>query len=156
MPLTDTLWPWAFGAVCLLLVLRCAARQRHPVLAVLAGADYVAVYCGRIDRAGGSSQAVLHEIADFIQRGGFRTHCGTLCQDPACSAADRKEAHSGQWAGFAAIPAFLAVAAVGYGGLLGGQPRVWVYPIWRFQNAFLPCEGRDCWCFIGTSANACG
>ena len=35
MPLTDTLWPWAFGAVCLLLVLRCAARQRHPVLAVL-------------------------------------------------------------------------------------------------------------------------
>lgn len=38
MPLTDTLWPWAFGAVCLLLVLRCAARQRHPVLAVLAGA----------------------------------------------------------------------------------------------------------------------
>ena len=29
MPLTDTLWPWAFGAVCLLLVLRCAARQRH-------------------------------------------------------------------------------------------------------------------------------
>ena len=44
------------------------------MLAVLAGADYVAVYCGRIDRAGGSSQAVLHEIADFIQRGGFRTH----------------------------------------------------------------------------------
>ena len=38
MPLTDTLWPWAVGAVCLLLVLRCAARQRHPVLAVLAGA----------------------------------------------------------------------------------------------------------------------
>lgn len=38
MPLTDTLWPWAAGAVCLLLVLRCAARQRHPVLAVLAGA----------------------------------------------------------------------------------------------------------------------
>ena len=37
MPLTDTLWPWAVGAVCLL-VLRCAARQRHPVLAVLAGA----------------------------------------------------------------------------------------------------------------------
>ena len=33
MPLTDTLWPWAVGAVCLLLVLRCAARQRHPVLA---------------------------------------------------------------------------------------------------------------------------
>lgn len=38
MPLTDTLRPWAVGAVCLLLVLRCAARQRHPVLAVLAGA----------------------------------------------------------------------------------------------------------------------
>ena len=38
MSLTDTLWPWAVGAVCLLLVLRCAARQRHPVLAVLAGA----------------------------------------------------------------------------------------------------------------------
>ena len=38
VPLTDTLWPWAVGAVCLLLVLRCAARQRHPVLAVLAGA----------------------------------------------------------------------------------------------------------------------
>ena len=36
MPLTDTLWPWAVGAVCLLLVLRCAARQRHPVLAVMA------------------------------------------------------------------------------------------------------------------------
>ena len=41
--------------------------------AVLAGANYVAVYCGRIDRAGGSSQAVLHEIADFIRRGGFHT-----------------------------------------------------------------------------------
>ena len=36
MPLTDALWPWAGGAVCLLLVLRCAARQRHTVLAVLA------------------------------------------------------------------------------------------------------------------------
>jgi TalC/MipB family fructose-6-phosphate aldolase len=43
------------------------------MLAVLAGANYVAVYCGRIDRAGGSSQAVLHEIADFIHRGGFHT-----------------------------------------------------------------------------------
>ena len=43
------------------------------MLAVLAGASYVAVYCGRIDRAGGSSQAVLHEIADFIHRGGFHT-----------------------------------------------------------------------------------
>ena len=38
MPLTDTLWPWAFGAVCLLLVLRCAARQRHGVRSLLAGA----------------------------------------------------------------------------------------------------------------------
>lgn len=38
MPLTDALWPWAGGAVCLLLILRCAARQRHPVLALLAGA----------------------------------------------------------------------------------------------------------------------
>ena len=37
MPLTDALWPWAGGAVCLLLALRCAARQRHPVLALLAG-----------------------------------------------------------------------------------------------------------------------
>ena len=43
------------------------------MLAVLAGVNYVAVYCGRIDRAGGSSQAVLHEIADFIHRGGFHT-----------------------------------------------------------------------------------
>ena len=46
MPLTDTLWPWAVGAVCLLLVLRCAARQRHPVLAVLAGAGYTAGAAG--------------------------------------------------------------------------------------------------------------
>ena len=38
MPLTDALWPWAGGAVCLIVVLRCAARQRHPVLALLAGA----------------------------------------------------------------------------------------------------------------------
>ena len=38
MPLTDALWPVVGGAVCLLLVLRCAARQRHPVLALLAGA----------------------------------------------------------------------------------------------------------------------
>ncbi len=38
MPLTDVLWPLVGGAVCLLLVLRCAARQRHPVLALLAGA----------------------------------------------------------------------------------------------------------------------
>ena len=38
MPLTDTLWPWAVGAVCLLLVLRCAARQRHGVRSLLAGA----------------------------------------------------------------------------------------------------------------------
>ena len=38
MPLTDALWPWAGGAVCLVVVLRCAARQRHPVLALLAGA----------------------------------------------------------------------------------------------------------------------
>ena len=38
MPLTEGWWPWVGGAVCLLLVLRCAARQRHPVLALLAGA----------------------------------------------------------------------------------------------------------------------
>ena len=38
MPLTDALWPWAGGAVCLIVVLRCAARQRHPILALLAGA----------------------------------------------------------------------------------------------------------------------
>ena len=38
MPLTDALWPWAGGAVCLIVVLRCAARQRYPVLALLAGA----------------------------------------------------------------------------------------------------------------------
>lgn len=37
MPLTD-LWPWLGGGLCLLLMLRCAARQRHPVLALLAGA----------------------------------------------------------------------------------------------------------------------
>ena len=37
MPLTDTLWPWAFGAVCLLLVLRCAgAVCGLGVLAVIA------------------------------------------------------------------------------------------------------------------------
>ena len=38
MPLTDALWPWAGGAVSLIVVLRCAARQRHPILALLAGA----------------------------------------------------------------------------------------------------------------------
>lgn len=38
MSLTDTLWPWAAGGVCLLLMLRCAARQRHPAGALLAGA----------------------------------------------------------------------------------------------------------------------
>ena len=38
MPLTDAVWPWAGGVVCLVLMLRCAARQRHPVLALLAGA----------------------------------------------------------------------------------------------------------------------
>ncbi len=38
MPLTDALWPWAGGAVCLIVVLRCVARQRHPILALLAGA----------------------------------------------------------------------------------------------------------------------
>ena len=38
MPLTHAVWPWAGGAVCLVLMLRCAARQRHPVLALLAGA----------------------------------------------------------------------------------------------------------------------
>lgn len=38
MPLTTAVWPWAGGAVCLVLMLRCAARQRHPVLALLAGA----------------------------------------------------------------------------------------------------------------------
>ena len=31
-------WPYAAAAVCLLSVVRCAARQRHPVLALLAGA----------------------------------------------------------------------------------------------------------------------
>ena len=38
MPLTHAAWPWAGGVVCLVLMLRCAARQRHPVLALLAGA----------------------------------------------------------------------------------------------------------------------
>ena len=38
MPLIHAVWPWAGGAVCLVLMLRCAARQRHPVLALLAGA----------------------------------------------------------------------------------------------------------------------
>lgn len=38
MPLTNAVGPWAGGAVCLVLMLRCAARQRHPVLALLAGA----------------------------------------------------------------------------------------------------------------------
>lgn len=36
--MTDSFWLWAGGAVCLILVLRCAACQRHPVLALLAGA----------------------------------------------------------------------------------------------------------------------
>ena len=36
--MTGTIWPWALGAVCLVLMLRCAARQRHPIWAVLAGA----------------------------------------------------------------------------------------------------------------------
>ena len=31
-------WPCLLAAVCAIAVLRCAARQRHPVLAVLAGA----------------------------------------------------------------------------------------------------------------------
>ena len=38
MPLTDAVWPWVSGVVCLFLMLRCAARQRHPVLVLLAGA----------------------------------------------------------------------------------------------------------------------
>ena len=36
--MTDTIWPWVLGAVCLVLMLRCAAHQRHPIGAVLAGA----------------------------------------------------------------------------------------------------------------------
>lgn len=36
--MTDSFWLWVGGAVCLILVLRCAACQRHPVLALLAGA----------------------------------------------------------------------------------------------------------------------
>lgn len=31
-------WLWAGSTFCLLVVLRCAARQRHPVRALLAGA----------------------------------------------------------------------------------------------------------------------
>ncbi len=38
MPLTSVLWPWAGGVVCVTVVLRCAACQRHPILALLAGA----------------------------------------------------------------------------------------------------------------------
>ena len=31
-------WPFLAAGICVLTVVRCAARQRHPVLAVLAGA----------------------------------------------------------------------------------------------------------------------
>ena len=38
MPVTGPLWLWFGCAVCLILMLRCAARQRHPAAALLAGA----------------------------------------------------------------------------------------------------------------------